>query len=169
MLSDLGYSQPDFIFSVAEMSNDHDTSTRLSLRHDRENDTTMNMVPRRQPCTMLQFLVHTHLSLPLSPSLSLSLPLSLSLSPPLSPSLALSPPLSRSLSYPFQDVAARMSSISYINRYSAVPPTRQTLVPIHSSAAFSQYLFGPPLFLWPFTFPSSINFSSLWWLFTRPK
>ena len=41
--------------------------------------------------------------------------------------------------------------------------------PIQSSASFSQDLFGLPLFLWPFTFPSSINFSSVWCLFICSK
>ena len=33
--------------------------------------------------------------------------------------------------------------------------------PIQSSTSFTQYLFNCPLFLWPFTFPSSINLPCL--------
>ena len=38
-----------------------------------------------------------------------------------------------------------------------------------SSTYFFQHLFGLPLFLWPFTFPSSINFSSVWCLCMCPN
>ena len=64
-----------------------------------------------------------------------------------------------SFAYPFLDIAA-LSDLPYISR-SAVRPTLQTLALIQSSTSFSQDLFGLPLFLWPFNFPCSINFSTL--------
>ena len=69
-----------------------------------------------------------------------------------------------SFAYPFPDFTALMDLL-YISRLSAVRPTLQTLAPIQSSTPFSQYLFGLPLFIWPSTFPSSINVSILWCLF----
>ena len=47
--------------------------------------------------------------------------------------------------------------------------TLQTLAPIQSSTSFSQDLFGLPLFLCPFTFPSGNNFSSVCCIFICPK
>ena len=57
--------------------------------------------------------------------------------------------------YPCPDVAALMDLL-YVSRFIAVRPTLQTLA--QSSTSFSQGFFGLPLFLWPFTFPSTINF-----------
>ena len=68
--------------------------------------------------------------------------------------------MSLSFAYPFPDVAALMDLV-YISRSSAVHPTLETLALIQSSTSFSQDLFGLPLFLWPFTFPSSVNFFSV--------
>ena len=59
--------------------------------------------------------------------------------------------------------------VLHISRPSAVRPTFQTLALIQSFISFSQDLFGLPLLLWPFTFHSSINFSSVWCLFKCPK
>ena len=55
-----------------------------------------------------------------------------------------------------------LADLPCISRSSAVRPTLQTLAPIQSSTSFCQDLFGLPLFLRPFTFPSSIKFSSVW-------
>ena len=57
----------------------------------------------------------------------------------------------------FSDVVA-LPDVPFISWFSAVRPTMPSLVPIQSSTSFSQYLCGHPLFLWTFTFPSSINF-----------
>ena len=62
-----------------------------------------------------------------------------------------------SVGYPFSDVPA-LTDLPYISRSSAVRHTLQTLAAIQSSTYFTQYLFGLPLFLWRFTFPSSVNF-----------
>ena len=61
---------------------------------------------------------------------------------------------------PFLGIDAWMD-LPYISLSSAVRPTLQALTPIQSSTSFSQDIFGLPLFLWPSTFPSSINFSSV--------
>ena len=58
--------------------------------------------------------------------------------------------------YPFPDVVA-LVDLLYISRSSDVRPTLRTLA--QSFTSFSQDLFGLPPFLWPFTFPSSIQFS----------
>ena len=68
-----------------------------------------------------------------------------------------------SFAYMFPDVAALVDR-PYISRSSAVRPSLRTLAPIQSSTSFSQDLVGLPLFLWPSTFPSGINFSSVWCL-----
>ena len=47
--------------------------------------------------------------------------------------------------------------------------SRHSPPPHLSSTSFSQYLFGIPLFLWPFNFRSRINFSSVWCLSICPK
>ena len=59
--------------------------------------------------------------------------------------------------------------VLHISRSSAVRPTLQSLAPIQSFTSFSQDLFGLPLFLWPFTFPSSNNLTTVWCPCIRPK
>ena len=67
----------------------------------------------------------------------------------------------------FPSVCLSVSGRCCLDGYFAVRPTLQTLAPIQSSISFSQDLFDLPLFLWPFTFPSSNNFSSVWCLSER--
>ena len=83
-----------------------------------------------------------------------------------SPSLVIAIDLvwDNSFAHPFPDVATLMDLL-YIGRSSAVRTTLQTLAPIQSSTSFSHCLFDLTLFLWPFTFPFSINFTSVWCLF----
>ena len=66
--------------------------------------------------------------------------------------------------YPFPDVAASMDLLYIIQYYATfvLMTIVQTLAPIQSSTSVSQYHFGLPLFLWHFTFPSSINLFNVW-------
>ena len=71
--------------------------------------------------------------------------------------------MSFSFGYPSPPIAALMD-ILYFSRSFDVRPIPQTIARIQSFTSFSQDLLGLYLFLWPFTFTSSMNLLSVWCL-----